>query len=116
MWQTINLLDYADSSYIDGSTLKFNLYAWLGRLGGQNDYAIASVSFTDQLNRAVGLNKTIGPVLDVNRSSQTALLFRQTTDYVPTGARYATVSVTIVRVVGLYSNGNADNIALSLYQ
>lgn len=116
MWQTINLLHYADPIYIDTYRLKFNLSAWIGGLGTQDDHAVVSITFSDQMNLQVGNQTTIGPVLMATQSLPTSLLFRQANDYVPMGARLSTVLVTMTRLIAPSSNGNVDNIAVYLYQ
>ena len=68
------------------------------------------------MNQVDGGNRSIGPVLDIDRSGQIALLFRQTNGYVPIGARFITVTVNIIRFVDTYSNGDVDNIAAYLYE
>ena len=35
MWQTINLLNYADSTFVDSYSLRFNLSAWIGAISAK---------------------------------------------------------------------------------
>lgn len=116
MWQTINLTNFADLPLIDAQVVKFNLSAWLGGYDIQDDNAAVSMAFRNQTNHVIVNGITIGPVLAVDRASQTVLLYRQTIGYVPAGARWVTVIVTMTRLAGTVCNNNADNIALNLYQ
>jgi ligand-binding sensor protein len=115
MWQTINLTDFAHPVLIDAQFVKFNLSAWLGGLNTQDDNAQVSIVLMNQANQVLLSGITIGPVLVIDRSSQTALLYRQTNGFVPVNARQATVIVTMTRVTGTACNSDADNIALNLY-
>lgn len=116
MWQTVNLVDYADPLLIDSQRIKYNFSAWIGGIAGQDDHAIVSISFADRNHRPVGSTTSLGPVYNVDRSGQTALVFRQTIGGLPIRARFITVVVTIIRVAGTFSNGNVDNIAVYLYE
>ncbi|CAF3933908.1 unnamed protein product, partial [Rotaria magnacalcarata] len=72
--------------------------------------------FIDQANQTIGSTSSIEPVLDADRGSLTALLFRQTTGLIPVGTRSVTVLANFIRYTGTYSNGYADNIGGCLYQ
>jgi len=115
MWQTINLTNYVDPYFIDIQGVQFNFSAWIGGYIDQDDNARASLSFFDQLNQPIGSGVTIGPVLAIDRVNITLLLFRQTQGWLPAGTRFITVTVTITRVFGSISNGDIDNIVLTLY-
>ena len=115
MWQTINLTDFADPGLIDAQQVKFNLSAWLGGYSTQDDNTEVSIVFMDQANQVLVGGVTIGPVLAIDRSSQTKLLYRQTNGSVPANARQVTVIVAMTRTLGPACNSDADNIALNLY-
>lgn len=116
MWQVVNLTSIVDSSLIDNQTVRFNISAWIGGWRTQSDNVRVSVTFFDQMNQIVGNQTTIGPVLPVDRGSQSSLLFRQATGLIPIGARSVTVFV-LITCVALFSNdGAVDNIGLYIYQ
>lgn len=116
MWQTVPLTSYADSSLIDNYTVRFNLSAWLGGFSSHNDRASVSLIFLDEANQTVGSRSTIGPVTNADRNDITSFRFRQTTGYVPVGARSMTVMVIITKIVGIINDGYVDNIGVYLYQ
>ena len=76
MWQNIDLNNYVDPFLIDSQTVRFNLSAWIGGWGNQNDAAIVSLDFYDHFNQRIA-----------NRAGQTSLLFRQTSGLIPGGTR-----------------------------
>ena len=115
MWQTINLTDFASSWLIDAQQVHFNLSAWLGGYSSQDDSAQVTIIFMNQANQAIGSGITIGPVLAIDRNSQTELLYRQTNGFVPANARQVTVTVNMTLLAGIICNSDADNIALNLY-
>lgn len=115
MWQTINLTNYVSAQLIDSQTVRFNLSAWLGSYGNQDDNAMVTLTFTDQLNQIIGSQASVGPVLANDRANQTSLIFRQNNGVVPSSTRFLTVVVTITRVQGPMDNGDADNVGVFLY-
>ena len=115
MWQTITLTEFANPTLIDAQQVKFSLSAWLGGYSTQDDNTQVSIVFMDQANQVLASGITIGPVMMIDRSSQTALLYRQTNGSVPANARQVTVIVTMTRISGTVCNSDADNIALKLY-
>ena len=112
MSQSIDLNYYL--SAINSGNVSFNASAWLGGYGSQNDYAQVSVQFLNQFYQPIGNRTAIGPVLATDRASTTSLLPRQTGGPVPTGSRYVTIIVTMVRLNPADNDGAADNIALAL--
>ena len=115
MWQTISLADYVHPTLIDSQTVKFNFSAWIGGYFTDDDCATVSLSFANQANQRTGSIVTLGPVLAVNRSNQSSLLFSQANGFVPLGARSLTVLVTIIRAAGSFNDGDVDNVAVYLY-
>ncbi len=100
---------------IDNEAVLFNFSAWIGGFTTQDDNAVASLTFTDQVNQTVGNITTLGPVLAVDRGDITYLLFQQADEFVPIGARSFTVVVTMTRLGGTYNNGYIDDIPVVLY-
>lgn len=115
MWQTVNMTPSIDPFLIDNHQIRFNFSAWMGGFRSQNDNAVASLTFIDQSNQRVGSAVTIGPVLAVHRINKTSILFRQTSGFVPAGARSFMVMVTLGPGDGTYNNGFIDNIAVLLH-
>ncbi|CAF0797949.1 unnamed protein product [Adineta ricciae] len=116
MWQTINLTNQVDSGLLDSQTVKFNLSAWLGGITVQNDSAVIDLTFLDQNNQMVGSIARIGPVLAADRGNISSFIPKQTSGFVPSGARSATVLVNITRYTGTNNNGDVDNMNFYLYQ
>ena len=102
-------------SAIDNHTIRFNISAWIGGYKYQDDNAVISLMFLNSMNQQVGINTTLGPVLDADRGSITSLLFRQTNGLVPVGSRSFMVIVTMTRVLGYDSDGSVDNIVINFY-
>lgn len=115
MWQTVSLANTVNPLLIDNHTVKFNLSAWIGGWSTQNDNAAVSVVFNDQANQMIGSQTTIGTVLAADRGSQSSLLFRQATDFVPIGARSFTVIVNITCVIPPSNDGDVDDIGIYFY-
>jgi hypothetical protein len=115
MWQTVNMTGSLNPSLIDNEAVRFNFSAWIGGFSNQDDNAVASLTFTNQLNQTVGNIITLGPVLAADRGYNSSLLFRQANGFVPTGARSFVVVVTMTRLGGTYNNGYIDDIAVVLY-
>jgi hypothetical protein len=116
MWQTVNLTSTISPLLIDNNTVWFNLSAWIGGYQDQDDNARITLTFTDQTNVIVGNGTTIGPILAVDRSNITSLLFRQANGLIPAGARSFTVSVLTTFVIGGSTDADVDNIAVLLYK
>lgn len=116
MWQTVNITNTIDPLLIDNHMVQFNLSAWIGGWSSQDDNARVSVSFFDQTNQMVGNRTTIGPVLAADRGSQSSLLFRQATGFVPIGTRSFTVFVSLTRLNPTSNDGSVDNIGIYFYQ
>lgn len=104
-----------DPTLIDNHTIGFNISAWIGGYQYQDDNAVISLMFLNSLNEQVGINITLGPVLDADRGSITSLLFRQRNGLVPIGSRSFRVTVTMTHVLGEYSDGSVDNIVINFY-
>ena len=51
MRRTIDLSGYMDSFLIDNQLVRFNLSAWLGGYGDQDDRAKVTLFFYDTLNK-----------------------------------------------------------------
>jgi hypothetical protein len=115
MWQTIDLEDFVSPALIDTQTIKFNFSAWLGGYSSQNDSAMASLSFANQLQQPIGPVVTLGPALAINRSSLTSFFFCQTNGFVPRAAHSLTVLVTIIRASGSSNDDSVDNVGVYLF-
>ncbi len=69
--------------------------------------------FLDATNHLLGY-VIIGPVTSTNRNNATALLYRSTTNAVPSGTRIIQVLLIMTRVEGNYNDGYADDISIVL--
>ena len=116
MWQTVNMSRMIDPSLIDNQTVWFNVSVWIGGNYNQDDNAVVSLAFLDQINQPIGSNTTLGPVLTADRLNISSLLFRQAGGLVPVGARSFRMVVTMTRLSGFHNDGAVDNIVLNFYQ
>jgi hypothetical protein len=60
MWQTLDLANKVNPLLIDNQTVRYNLSAWLGGYGTQDDNAAVSLIFIDSNNQLVGNATIIG--------------------------------------------------------
>jgi hypothetical protein len=101
------------ASTIDLGGVGFDLSAYLGGFASQNDNAVLTISFLDAVSAVLG-GAALGPVTAADRGSQTGLLFRSTSGFVPIGARSVNVNLQMTRTEGSYNDGYADNLSLIL--
>jgi hypothetical protein len=101
-------------SLIDSQLIWFNFSAWIGGYNSQDDNAQVSLTFMDQTNQKVGNITTIGPILAIQRSNISSLLFEQANGIVPVGARSFIVIVTLTRFEGVFNDGSIDDIVAAL--
>jgi hypothetical protein len=103
----------ASASAIDGGTMRATLSALLGGWQGQGDEASVEAFFISSSQVALGSIK-IGPVTASDRGSRTILLPRSKARSVPPQTRSIRVIITAERSSGVYNDGYADNVALTL--
>ena len=116
MWQTVNMIRTISPSLIDNQTVWFNFSAWIGGYRDQDDNAIVSLTFLNQMNQSIGSNTTLGPVLAVDRQNISSLLFHQAGGLVPVSTRSFRVVVKATRLSGADNDGSVDNIGVNFYQ
>lgn len=109
--QTIGLGSFV--SDIDAGGLSFTLSGWLGGFSTQGDYAQLFATFLDMSNAELGVF-SIGPVTNVERMSQTGLLFRLLHGEVPVGSRSVQLDLEMTRLAGTSNDGYGDNLSLVL--
>jgi PEP-CTERM motif len=90
-----------------------NLSGWLGGFDSQNDAATLSVTFLGSGSVLLD-TESIGPVTAADRGDVSGLLYRSTVEFVPEGTTSIEVTLTMNRTDGLFNNGAADNLNLSL--
>jgi hypothetical protein len=100
---------------IDGGMVPYDLSGWLGGFTGSGDFqednAVLALRFLDASNQVID-TAAIGPVTNADRNSQTGLLLRQETGFVPAGTRSIGVELQMTRTNGIYNDGYADNLSL----
>jgi hypothetical protein len=99
---------------IDTGTTAFDLSGYLGGFSSQGDNARITLTFFDSGLSPTGLQTVLGPVSNTDRGNLTGLLFRETTGFIPVGARSVEVQLSAVRQAGSYNDGYADNLSLVL--
>lgn len=102
------------ASDIDAGNASFNLSAYLGGYGPQDDNAKVTASFFDAAGTQLGLTTTIGPVMAADRNNKTGLLLRETGSVVPAQARTVRITILLTRLTPNYNDGYADNISFVL--
>ncbi len=111
--QVFDLATY--DAAIDGGGMTFKLSGWLGGHTTYGDYAKVSLQFLSAAGTPVGGISFIGPVTLADRAGQTALLYRETTDVVPVGARQAEIKIWCLWQAIAYQNMSfVDEIAFEL--
>jgi hypothetical protein len=98
---------------IDAGTVNASLDGWLGGWEGQDDSASVTAEFLDVAGKALA-GLTIGPVTAADRGDRTELLERTAKGNVPRGTRSIRVTITARRASGIYNDGYADNLSLTL--
>ncbi len=111
LFQTIDLSSVGTA--IDAGTVKFNLSAFLGGFGDQDDSVTVFANFQSASHGFVN-SASIGPVLAVDRNNVTAMLSRSSTGPVPKTTRFAQIQLHFSRASGSYNDGYADNASLIL--
>jgi CSLREA domain-containing protein len=99
---------------IDASKVHYALSGYFGGYLTDNDYAALYVTFENASHDYISDDST-GFVDPVGRSNLTGLLFRSTTDFVPTGTRFIVIELDMLRFDGSYNDGYADNLTLVLW-
>ena len=97
---------------IDSGSVQFNLSAWLGGNGNQDDNASITLLWADATGNSIGTVGLQGPLAS-ERGNATRLLLRSTGGAIPVGARSVTLVLFMARNVGAYNDASADNISLS---
>jgi hypothetical protein len=103
----------SNAAAIDAGTLNATLDGWLGGWETQEDSASATAQFLDGARKTLAAI-TIGPVTAADRGGQTKLLERTAKGNVPRGTRFIQVTITARRASGVYNDGYADNLSLTL--
>lgn len=101
----------ASTSLIDVGNVPYFLTGYLGGYSFQNDTAVLTATFQGAGGLTLG-SASIGPVTNVDRDIQTALLFRSASGLVPIGTRTINVELLMNYSDGGYNNGYADNLSL----
>lgn len=105
----------AQAKAIDGGASTARLAGHLGGVDDEGDYAEVTAEFLPaDGDAALGAPVKIGPVTAAERGNQTALLPRSASGAVPPGTRRIRVTITATRVFGVYTDGYADNLSLTL--
>jgi hypothetical protein len=109
--QTAGLRAY--SGLIGSGRAKFKLSAYLGGFQTESDFATLTVTWKNAGGGAIG-HTTIGPVTKAQRKGVTGMLFRSKSGSVPRGAAKALITLRMVRKNGVYIDGFADNLSLTI--
>ncbi len=112
--QVVQQIDLsALSEQIDADNANFNLGAWLGGFGSQDDLARVVIVWADGNANSLRTDTLVGPNAQI-RGGVTGLQAFWTNSSVPVNTRQALVTITLSRVIGPYNNGYIDNLWLVL--
>ncbi|MDX2130745.1 MAG: hypothetical protein SFY69_01675 [Planctomycetota bacterium] len=103
----------AGAGDIDDGLVTFSMSGWLGGTGTQNDVAQLAAVFNDGAGQSIGTTTLVGPFA-FERGGVTGMQLREATGPLPPGTRAITLVVSMVRTEGVYNNGFADNVSLTL--
>jgi hypothetical protein len=103
----------ASAAAIDGGTMQATLSALLGGWETQGDEASVEAFFMSSSQVSLG-SFAIGPVTAGDRGGKTTMLPRSKTQSVPPQTRSIRVIITAERSSGIYNDGYADNVSLTL--
>jgi hypothetical protein len=109
--QKISLTRYG--ALIRSGAAHFALTGWLGGFSDQRDHAALTVTWESQAGEALS-HATIGPVSPGQRRNTSGTLYRATSGVVPRTATTAVVSLVLTREDGVYDDGYADNLGLTI--
>lgn len=102
------------AALIDARAATCVLSGWLGGYASQDDNATLTATFLDATGTNTLGSVSIGPVLALDRTNNTGLLFRQSTAAVPAGTRTVQLLLVMTRSEGLFNDGYADNLSFVL--
>jgi tRNA A-37 threonylcarbamoyl transferase component Bud32 len=98
---------------IDSGSKRYTLSGYLGGFQDQEDNASVVITFQDAGGNSLGTAR-IGPVSSVTRRGVSALVKSEDSGVVPKGTRKIVVDIVTVRSSGLYNDGYADDISLTV--
>lgn len=105
----------AGASQIDAGTVIARLSAYLGGIDAENDYAEVVATFLPAVGeQPLGQAARLGPVTAADRGFVTDLRPRSTERTIPVGTRRIQVTIISTRFEGIYTDGYADNLSLTL--
>jgi len=102
------------AAVIDSGAVAGVLSGWLGGYDSQADDAELTATFLDTTGATTLGSLSIGPVSPIDRTNNTALLFRQAATPVPAGTRTVQILLTLTRFEGNFNDGYADNLSFIL--
>jgi hypothetical protein len=103
----------AVAAAIDAGAVAYLLSGYIGGFADQDDHLKVVAKFLDRASRVIG-KATIGPVYASDRKYVTGLFERHARGGVPPGTRAIRVAIVSVRVLGLYNDGECDDVSLEL--
>lgn len=112
-WQTVDVSDTAAA--IDAGRIGFNLAAYLGGVGYQEDNPLLYVSFLDAGGSEIG-HTELGPIFVDLRAYLTVLGGFRTEGWLPGGTRSIQFSLSMDAPDGDSSGAYADNMSFTLSQ
>lgn len=102
------------AALIDARVMSSVLSGWLGGFSSQEDDTVLTATFLDATGTNALGTVSIGPVSAVDRTNNTALLFRQAATAVPPGTRTVQLLLVMTLFEGSFNDGYADNLSFVL--
>lgn len=98
---------------VDSGGVGYDLGAWLGGYGSQDDSASVTLLFNDSQGQSLGTAGIQGPFA-TERQFSTKLVWLVDSGFVPVGTRSITIVISMARTTGTYNDGYADGVSLRL--
>lgn len=107
--QLVNVTDLA--SIIDTGIGVYDLGAWLGGYGTDQDNVLLSLDFLNKDGQSLGKTSITSPIPE-ERNNITGLLFKSTQGILPAGSRQINVALNMNYVRGRINDAYADKLSL----
>ncbi len=98
---------------IDTNKVSFKLSGFFGGWKEQDDNAVLTAEFLNVSKQPIS-QVSIGSVLAADRANISRLLPRKLRGVIPAGTRSIRLVLTMIRVVGKFNDGYADNLSMVL--
>jgi len=110
--QNVDVSGY--TTFFNNINITFILSGYLGGYRNQEDHAVLTIEFLDQLGNVLLTKALRGPTM-AQRNFQTGMMYREATGKVPKQSYTARITLDMLRTEGFANNGCADQLSLILH-